>query len=490
MSPHALSPFPGKAVDETAAYLSSKFAVTSNGFLPKEAPLKELPSYYASWDALIRRMPQLLRTGALREKARELELLSTDELKTEAQWRRAYVILGFLAQAYIWGSCQPAEALPAAISVPFLRVAEHLELPPVLTYAASNLWNFTCAGAGDFTDVDAVKSMHTFTGTEDESWFFMISVAMEAQAGRAIPAMVAALETATKQKTPRDYEALARALDDLAVSIGKVGGLLERMYEHCEPDVFYHQIRPFLAGSKNMEAAGLPRGVLYPEQQDKDGKWTGSWHQWRGGSNGQSSMIQFFDVVLGVEHTNEGNSRASPPPTPVLGASTKGQPQAAPPRSYHEEVRDYMPGPHRRFLVHVSQQGSLREMAQKLQQQPGGPSDDAQARFCASYVQATEALGRLRNKHIQIVTRYIILPAQRAARELMTMTTTESNDQETKVPKKQNLATSSAVKSSQSHNGGGVAAEEPELRGTGGTTLIPFLKQSRDETFEAGDLGN
>ncbi|KAK8018463.1 hypothetical protein PG991_007653 [Apiospora marii] len=464
MSPHALSPSLGRTTDETTAYLSNKFAVTSNGFLPKDAPLRELPLYYASWDALIRRLPQLLRTGALREKARELEVLSTDELKTEAQWRRAYVVLGFLTQAYIWGGCQPAEVLPAAISVPFLRVSEHLELPPVLTYAASNLWNFTCRPGADFADVDAVQSMHTFTGTEDESWFFMVSVAMEAQAGRAIPAMTHALEAAAKQ-SPRDYDALARALGQLTASIVQVSALLERMHEHCDPDVFYHQIRPFLAGSKNMEAAGLPRGVLYPEHRDErdEGRWHGSWHQWRGGSNGQSSMIQFFDVVLGVEHTNEGNSRASPTP---------GDQPAA--RSYHDEVRDYMPGPHRRFLVHVSQQGSLRELAQKLQQ--SGASDEPQKRFCAAYVQATEALGSLRNKHIQIVTRYIVLPAQRAARELMEK---QMNDKGVEAPVRQNLATSSVVSS---------ATEEPELRGTGGTTLIPFLKQSRDETFEAGHL--
>ncbi|KAK7992431.1 Indoleamine 2-3-dioxygenase [Apiospora saccharicola] len=463
MSPHALSPSLGRTADETAAYLSSKFAVTSS--------FKRAPPYYASWDALIRRLPQLLRAGALREKAKELEVLCTDELKTEAQWRRAYVILGFLGQAYVWGGCQPAEVLPAAVSVPFLRVSEHLELPPVLTYAASNLWNFTCRPGADFTDVDAVQSMHSFTGTEDESWFFMISVAMEAQAGRAIPAMTRALETAAKQKSPRDYDALTRALGELTASIAQVGALLERMHERCDPDVFYHQIRPFLAGSKNMEAAGLPRGVLYPEHRDDEGRWHGSWHQWRGGSNGQSSMIQFFDVVFGVEHTNEGNSRASPTP---------GDQPAA--RSYHDEVRDYMPGPHRRFLVHVSQQGSLRELAQKIQQQ-SSTADESQKRFCAAYVKATEVLGTLRNKHIQIVTRYIILPAQRAAREMMEK---QINDEGVEAPTKQNLATSSAVKSAAKSQGG--AAEEPELRGTGGTTLIPFLKQSRDETFEAGHL--
>lgn len=355
--------------------------------------------------------------------------------------------------------------------MPFLRVSEHLELPPVLTYAASNLWNFTCRPGAGFTDVDAVQSMHTFTGTEDESWFFMISVAMEAQAGRAIPAMTRALEAAAKQ-SPRDYDALARSLGELAVSIAGVGALLERMHERCDPDVFYHRIRPFLAGSKNMEAAGLPGGVYYPEHRDDGGRWTGSWHQWRGGSNGQSSMIQFFDVVLGVAHATEGNSRASPTP---------GDQPAA--RSYHDEVRDYMPGPHRRFLVHVSQQGSLRELAQKIQQ--AGTSDESQKRFCAAYVRATEMLGTLRNKHIQIVTRYIILPAQRAARELMERQV-YNNDKGVGAPTKQNLATSSAISSAMKSQGG--AAEEPELRGTGGTTLIPFLKQSRDETFEAGYL--
>ncbi|PTB53962.1 hypothetical protein M431DRAFT_508997 [Trichoderma harzianum CBS 226.95] len=62
---------------------------------------------------------------------------------------------------------------------------------------------------------------------------------------------------------------------------------------------FYHRVRPFLADSKNMGAAGLPRGVFYDES---DGK--GEWRQLQGGSNGQSCLIQLLDVVLGIEHNS------------------------------------------------------------------------------------------------------------------------------------------------------------------------------------------
>ncbi len=57
-------------------------------------------------------------------------------------------------------------------------------------------------------------------------------------------------------------------------------------------------------------------------------------------------------MVLGVEH----------------GAAVRGRPgtpagDQACEMSFHEEVRAYMPGPHRRFLEHVSQMGSIRNLA-------------------------------------------------------------------------------------------------------------------------------
>ncbi|RGP71787.1 indoleamine 2,3-dioxygenase [Fusarium sporotrichioides] len=426
MSPHAVT-HQLPRIKLTAEL--KQFAVTSNAFLPEHSPLKHFPdSYYQPWELIVQHLPALIQYNDIRRAVDTLPVLGTDRLKSEAEWRRAYSVLAFLTHAYVWGGEKPAEILPPQITIPFLAVSKHLELPPVLSYAAANLWNFSCAGP-DFSNLDDLSTLHTFTGTESESWFLLISVAMEARAGKIIPRMMEALEAV---KT-RDYNTIISALEDLKTCIDGVGALLERMYEKCDPMTFYYKIRPFLAGSKNMEAAGLPNGVFYDEGNGK-----GEWRHLRGGSNGQSSLIQFFDIVLGVEHITSGNN-----------TEVKGE------RSYHDIVKDYMPGPHRRFLTHIARMGSIRELALQT------PHTVEQERLQEVFSAATDALTVFRNKHIQIVTRYIILPSRQG--------------NVTKGP--QNLASSSLKK-----------GREEELTGTGGTTLVPFLKQSRDETSEAGRL--
>ncbi|KJZ74890.1 hypothetical protein HIM_05799 [Hirsutella minnesotensis 3608] len=426
MSPHALSKSEAHAHDDPFSF--QKYAITRNGFLPVEEPLKMLSdSYYAPWEKVIQCLPGLLNAGRLRRDINGLPVLSTNKLRDEAEWRRAYVILTFLTHAYVWGGERAEEMLPPAISVPLLDASKHLEVPPVATYASLNLWNFS-SNTGDFADLDSLRSLHTFTGTKDEAWFYLVSVAIEAQGARIMTDMLNALNSI---KT-RDYDTITRALKSLSDNIDKIGALLERMYEHCDPVVFFYQIRPFLAGSKNMAAAGLPSGVFYDE-----GNGRGSWQPLRGGSNGQSSLIQFLDIVLGVEHKTDGNSNRR----------TQAQTPA-----FHEEVRSYMPGPHRRFLEHVAHLGSIRELATL----PG--STPEQERFREAYQTATRIMTDLRNKHLQIVARYIVLPSKRGPSG-------------TKV----NLVSASAVK-------------DEQLTGTAGTALLPFLKKTRDETLQAGQL--
>ncbi|KFA46888.1 hypothetical protein S40293_03639 [Stachybotrys chartarum IBT 40293] len=431
MRPHASS----KSSSQLALNLKS-FAITKNAFLPEHSPCKALSNaYYQAWEAVALSLPALLATGELRTAIRSLPILSVDFLQSEAEWRRAYVILGFMMHGYIWGGDHPEEVLPPQITVPLLQVSNHLELPPVLTYAAASLWNFS-SDQDDFSDLESIETLFTFTGTESESWFFLISVAIESKAASAIPVMLLALD-AVKEK---DFATITQALWQLRTCIQDLHGLLQRMYERCDPTVFYHKIRPFLAGSKNMEAAGLPRGIFYDEGGER-----GEWRSLRGGSNGQSSLIQFFDIVLGVDHS-----------TPIPGQ-----------KSFHQEAREYMPGPHRRFLSYVELLGSIQKLAVAAKLSP----DPFQMQLCEAYTAATEALATFRSEHMQIVTRYIILPARSAARGV--------GSKRLDVEKRpQNLAslTISAHEGSQ------------KLRGTGGTMLVPFLRKARDVTIEAGRL--
>lgn len=142
--------------------------------------------------------------------------------------------------------------------------------------------------------------LYTFTGTPDEAWFYQISIAIEARGAHIIPVMLRAMDAVRMD----DPSTVASCLLEFVTCLKESGDILERMYEKCSPEVFYHQIRPLLAGSKNMSSAGLPNGVFY---EDYNGK--GQWRQYSGGSNAQSSLIQFFDVILGVEHSPTKHSK-------------------------------------------------------------------------------------------------------------------------------------------------------------------------------------
>jgi indoleamine 2,3-dioxygenase len=79
------------------------------------------------------------------------------------------------------------------------------------------------------------------------------------------------------------------------------------------------------------------------------------------------------------------------------------------------------------------------------------------------YNSAVAALASFRNKHIQIVTRYIILPSK--AKSTHRNKVLEQTLVTKTVRKKPDTSGSTA------------------LLGTGGAVLVPFLKQARDETI-------
>jgi indoleamine 2,3-dioxygenase len=149
--------------------------------------------------------------------------------------------------------------------------------------------------------MDNLSVLHTFTGTIDEAWFYLISVAIEARGAEIIRMMLKVMDAVRAN----DSHTVAQCLLKFSDIVQEIGTMLDRMYEKCDPEVFYHKIRPFLAGSKNMTMAGLPNGVFYDEGEGK-----GKWRQYSGGSNAQSSLIQFLDIALGVEHSPTWNSKA------------------------------------------------------------------------------------------------------------------------------------------------------------------------------------
>ena len=316
------------------------------------------------------------------------------------------------------------------------------------TYAGLCLWNFKPIFPDEPVDsLENLSTLSTFTGSLDESWFYLVSVAIEARGAPILPLMLNAIAAARIN----DSRTVTECLHTFAERLDELGTLLQRMYENCDPHIFYHRIRPFLAGSKNMVDAGLPNGVLF-----EDGSGKEAYCRYGGGSNAQSSLIQFFDIILGVEHRPTGEKR---------NESSESEPEgsAPPPRhNFIQDMRSYMPGPHRRFLEHVSNVANVRDYVE---------SHRSNRDLSIAYDACLAMLRALRDKHIQMVSRYIIVKSRESRSHSRSLSPTD-------VPSVINIA------NVQKQDAGYVRARTKKLRGTGGTALIPFLKQARDETGE------
>jgi indoleamine 2,3-dioxygenase len=210
--------------------------------------------------------------------------------------------------------------------------------------------------------LENLDTLVTFYDLEDERWFYLVTVALEARGAAAIPIMLDAQAAVARD----DPAALARNLAALAEVIAAVTGVMNRMYERCRPAEFYRYVRPVLTGWPEP-------GVVY------EGVGEGP-RCLIGGSAAQSSLIQAFDAVLGVRHP-------SPASGPFLTA-----------------MRGYMPPLHRRFLQRLEEGPSIRGVI------------DARSRadfpeVHRSYRACIHELELFRKQHLGLATRYVAQPA-------------------------------------------------------------------------------
>lgn len=340
-----------------------------------------------------------------------------------------------------------SQRLPASISIPLLHISAYLEVPPVATYAAVCLWNFKPLFVDeDIDNLENLATITTFTGSLDESWFYLVSVAIEARGAPIIPLMLTAIQAARAN----DSATVTACLRVFAERLDDLGTLLQRIHECCDPQVFYHRIRPFLAGSKDMVEAGLPNGVIY-----EDGTGTEIYRQYSGGSNAQSSIIQFFDIILGIQHRPTGEKKDATSESELEGT-------APPPKhNFLLEMRKYMPGPHRRFLEDVTMVSNIRHYVE---------AHTYDSELTLAFDACLAMLSAFRDKHIAIVTRYIIIKSRESRSHSRSQSPVQTR-------RKVDLATSSRQDKNDTSG-------KKKLKGTGGTALIPFLKQARDETGE------
>lgn len=321
------------------------------GFLPGTDPVVKLPKAYTAWEQAAAAFGE--DPLSARASIGDLPVLDAQPLLDDRGiCRRAMLLLSVLGSGYVHAGETPAELIPACVSLPWKQVANRLGRPMIISHASIVIDNWSMEEGGDPRRPETLRTHTRFAGGDDEDWFYLVTVSIEAEGAAAIPAIIEArigLEQGDATTVPGCLAAITNR-------IYAITDLMNRMEERCRPRVFYDHVRPYLSSWPKA-------GVIY-EGVDKTPQHL------IGGSAAQSSLLQAFDAAMGVMHEDDRS------------------------RPFLRTMRDYMPPAHRRFLQWLESGPSLQDGARRI-----GATDD--------YDCAIDALDRFRRAHMAITARYI-----------------------------------------------------------------------------------
>lgn len=347
-----------------AAFLAQFSVDGERGFLPASDPSTRLPDSHSCWEDLASALPKLLGAGRLREEVVRMPPLTVAGLRSEAERNRAMLLLSYLGHAYIFGSDEVVDVLPATLARPWHEVATLLGRPPVLSYASHALHNWRRFDPAGRIELGNIARLENFLGGVDEDWFVLVHVAIEATAG---PGLVAA---AGAQDAVEDGDGIVvrESLETMVSTMDSMLAILRRMPENCDPYIYYTRVRPFIFGWYGNPA--FPQGIRYEgvaEYGDRP-------QRFRGETGAQSSIVPAFDTTLGVDY------RDDPLGTHLL------------------ELRDYMPPVHREFLDVLAKRPSVRDFVLAHRDE---------ASLVAAYDRCIELSAEFRRQHLEYAGTYI-----------------------------------------------------------------------------------
>jgi indoleamine 2,3-dioxygenase len=336
-------------------------------FLPKKDPLKTYTTDTRSLKLIADiadHLPKLLLTGKVQKTIKDLDVnsLSVNSIIKDGDIREvklAMAHLSFISHAYICGGKNPEKILPEAIAKPWVKLANKLERPPILSYGSYCLDNWYRVNSKEDVSLQNVGLLTNFLGGVDEDWFVTIHVCIENAASKAVNAATK-LSYLNEDNSINDYLV---NLKEIVASLKEVNKIFSRMPEKCDPYIYYHRVRPFIFGTK--DNPDLKKGLIY------EGQFNSTPQFFRGETGAQSSIMPFLDGALGIYHTKDHL------------------------RHYLNEMRDYMPPEHRKMIEDVESRSNAKTYIQQSK------------RLVNEYNKCLEEIRRFRALHLEFSATYI-----------------------------------------------------------------------------------
>ena len=291
------------------------------GFLMNPDPIADFEQAAAPVSAEARehlqqiaeQLPELIAARQIRATLDNLPIYEMAPLRNVDDFRlveRAFQIYAHFAQVYVWcESDNPAKHIPAGVAVPFVMLANLVERPPIIPYAMTALSNYQRIDPDGDLVVDNLRCVQKIINIPDESWFHLIHVEIEGHAASAIHHCLAATDAVRYD----DPTALESSLAAIPGALQKMIATFKRMPEGCNPNTYYHTLRPYLFGFDDIVYEGVA-------------EFGGKPQTFRGETGAQSTVIPAIQRFLGLRHARGGLS------------------------DHLEIMTGYMPKPHRELL--------------------------------------------------------------------------------------------------------------------------------------------
>lgn len=333
---------------------------TKRGFLPSIDPVLSLPKVFGPWEEFAARLPEVINGKCVRQEVALLPDFPVSELGREEEWWRAFCLLAFVSHSYVWceGKAGATNILPKVLAVPWCKVAEHLDMPPVITHACITLYNWRKINPEEEISRNNITTLFSFTGSKDEEWFCVNTIIAEKAAGDIITEIPSILQNCDGQCNA----GLIKNLNQIKISMRDILESMHCVRSNCRPEVFFNRVFGYLKGWDESDGGMVYEGVDHTPKQHA------------GGNPSQSSTLATIDTLLSINHTGKV-------------------------QEYFASKEQHMIKEHRQFLQDLRKKIWLRDYIM---------SDDDDE-LISAYNSCIQLLAELRSEHIKLVCLYVVV---------------------------------------------------------------------------------
>ncbi|XP_070579513.1 myoglobin-like [Ptychodera flava] len=339
------------------------------------SPRSMLPGYFDDWNEIALHLTDFIEEGNIRQKVEKMSVLDHEQLTSHRELRLAHLMLTGIAAAYVWtdGVKGIPKFLPSCVAVPLWRVSERLGVQPIMSHCSWSLANWKIIDQSKpATDLKNRELIVNLPGGDTAKWFFLMQQQTDLISGPGIAYAIGM----KKAVLDGDEVRLVQNLGLLKSTVKKMEVCIKQIHGLCDPDTFFHVLRPFMMGfgSQPFTAAGYG-GLVFQGISDVP-------QQHLGASAAQSPAIPIFDAALGIIHDTSNEN-------------------------FHETMRRYMLPAHRKLIEDLRKGPSTKTFVDKCSNE----------KTTKAYDDCLQAVADFRSSHLKIVARFITIPLRKDERK-------------------------------------------------------------------------